>query len=80
MSTSDGLPEQKRLTGNNHLLNRSATKQAILDRLQKLRPELAKRMTRVSSKALNQLEARFLNLIDEELRRLPSVGKTVTFG
>ena len=56
------------------MLNRKATKKFILERWKKLRPGWT--IDRVSKESLDILEARLHNIIIEEIKRHPSMGKT----
>lgn len=57
-----------------NLLNNSATKKFILAKFQSMRPGMP--ITRVSKDALEKLEARLRNIIIEEVKKCPSIGKT----
>ena len=58
------------------LLNRKATKNFILKKIAALRPGMESRITRVSSQALDDFEARLKASIEFEIMRHPSIGKT----
>lgn len=56
------------------LLNRSATKKHIMEKLKELRPTLG--ITQVSAESLQNIEARLKVMIDEQIKSHPSSGKT----
>jgi len=56
------------------LINRSAVKQHIKDKFLKERPHMG--ISRVSDRAVNQIEAKIRHLIHESIKKYPSVGKT----
>jgi len=58
------------------LLNRSALKKFILAKIAALRPGMEKRITRVSSEALDNYEAKLKNSIEIDIHKHPSIGKT----
>lgn len=57
-----------------HVINRSATKKFILEMFKKHRPGMP--IERVSSDALDKLEARFKVWIMSEVQSHPTIGKT----
>lgn len=59
----------------NPLINRSAVRQLILDRAKAIKP--AWQSKRVAESSLDYVEARLRNIVDEALRRHPTVGQTV---
>jgi len=56
------------------ILNRSATKKFIIAKFKSLRGDMP--ITRVSTEALDILEAKLKTMIIEEVRQHPSIGKT----
>jgi hypothetical protein len=56
------------------LINRKATKQFILGKIQSMRPHLG--FTRVSGEVFEKLDAKIRAIIIAEIDRHPSVGKT----
>lgn len=56
------------------LLNKAALKKFILAKIEAMRPGLG--LTRVSKEALEALEARLKNMIENDISTHPSVGKT----
>ena len=56
------------------LLNKAALKKFILAKLEANRPELG--LTRVSKEALDTIEARLKNMIENDISTHPSIGKT----
>lgn len=69
--TSNGAPSS--------LLNKSETRRLILARLEVIRPALVGKMSRVGDETFTTLEMRLRCIIDNELRALPTVGKTIYF-
>ena len=61
-------------TGKTNLINRTAVKELILRRREKLRPGWD--CSRVSAKALNQIEACLRMIIDNAIQSHPTRGKT----
>lgn len=59
-----------------NLLNRSSTKKFILAKIAALRPGMEERITRVSGKALDNYEARLKSMIEIDIMKHPSIGKT----
>lgn len=59
-----------------NLLNRSSTKKFILAKIAALRPGMEERITRVSGKALDNYEAKLRAIIEIDIIKLPSIGKT----
>jgi len=57
-----------------NLINRTNVKKAILHKLETERPHLE--IDRVSSRALNQINAKVQLIINEAVARHPSKGKT----
>jgi len=57
------------------LINRAAVKQLILERVKVIKP--AWPATRVSESSLEHVEARVRNIVDDALRRHPTIGVTV---
>lgn len=58
----------------NSLINRKATKQFILGKIESMRPHLG--FTRVSAEVFEKLDAKLRAIIMDEINRHPSVGKT----
>jgi hypothetical protein len=63
-----------------HVVNKAATKAAIMDAIKELRPGCVGKLTRVSSGVYDYLEANVITDIRELIRSHPSIGKTVTTG
>lgn len=61
---------------NNKLINRSHTKDYILDAVQRLRPEWG--ANRVAGHVIDQLDYKVRQYIIDAIKRHPTVGKTVT--
>ncbi len=59
------------------LLNRSAVKQHIKDRFELKRPHIG--ITRVSERALDEVEASLRIMIDKAIHAYPSRGKTFLY-
>jgi len=58
----------------NAILNRKGTKSYILKKAEQIRPGW--KVTCVSSTALDQIEFKIKNMIDDMIHRHPSIGKT----
>lgn len=59
-----------------HLLNRSQMKKFILAKIAQLRPGMEKELTRVSTKSLDDYEARLRIIIESDIMTHPSIGRT----
>jgi len=56
------------------LINKSAMKKFIIEKFKRLRPGMP--ITRVSSEALDKIEANLRASVIEDVKRHPSIGKT----
>jgi hypothetical protein len=60
-------------------LNKAETRRLIFARMEVIRPALVGKMSRVGDEVFDVLAARLRCIIDNELRNLPTVGKTIYF-
>lgn len=60
-----------------HLFNNSSLKKHLLERIVKVNPGAGAKFTRVSAKAIEDLDIKFRLAVDEYLRQ-QKIGKTIT--
>lgn len=61
------------------LISRTAARRLVLTRLEAVRPALVEKMSRVSEQTFLYLEQEIRRIVDRELARIPSTGKTIVF-
>lgn len=59
------------------LINNAAVKRYTLSAVAEQRPHLADKFTRISADYLTRVEAHVRNYIQEQIRNMPSTGKTI---
>jgi hypothetical protein len=61
------------------LINKTAVRELIMARMKILRPSLVGKLDRISAETFDHLEGQLRTAIDNQLRGLPSSGKTIRF-
>jgi len=59
------------------LLNRAAVKRYTMKSVAEQRAHLQDKFTRISAEYLNRIEAHLREYINEQVRNMPSTGKTI---